>query len=253
MAAKTKLNNVDKLNAGLKSIINELEVSRDKVKLLEDNHELYNEIQCIVKSLLDDVENINCATQILNLHESLKNEKLFYLSKTGISVNTLPENIQLQTATDILLETGIDDYNSNSLFSKYMSMIEKCSKEKELMDDIDQCINKLKIVTEQQNDLKCGLSNITYMPVGYTAELIPVKSIENVQINENCAKIVELMKKIANIEKKQLDICKAIAEMKSEQKKMYHGLPPSMDKAIMAVQIAEKTMKSVSKKLVEKL
>lgn len=134
-----------------------------------------------------------------------------------------------------------------------MSIIEICDEQKKFVDDIDEHINKLKIEIEQQNDLKCELSNISYVPTGYTAELIDIKPIEKIQTVNNCEEIIELVKKIDDIKKKQADICKETSELKSEQKKMYHGLPPNMDQAIMAVQIAEKTMKTMSKKLMEEL
>lgn len=252
MAATTKITNEDKLNAGFKSIIRQLEVSCDKIKLLEDNEELYNEMHHVAESLLNKESNIDCATKIQTLQNSVKNEKLYYFKKTGISPDNLIKNTLLESAVNILLETGIDDYNSTSLFTKYMSMIEKCTKENDVINDIDECINKLKIATEQQNDLKCELSHLTYAPVSYTSEPIPIESSKNVQIDNNCDKIIKLIKKIKDIEKKQADICKATSELKSEQK-MYHGLPPSIEKATMAVQMAEKSLKAVSKKLVEKL
>lgn len=240
----------DKLNSGVKSILSKFKDGCIKLKLLEGNEELCNQIQYILKT---EGENNDYATKILNLEESLKNEQLFYLNKTGISSNALPKNIQLETASKILQEAGIDDYNSDSLFTKYMSMIEMCNKQKNIIDDIDEHINKLKLEIEQQNDLRCELSNITYIPIGYTAEPIDIKPIEKVKTVNNYEEIVELVKKISDIKKKQIDICKETSELKSEQQKMFHGLPPNMDHANMAVQIAEQTMKSMSKKLVEKI
>lgn len=253
MAAATKITNKEKLNAGFKSIVRLLEVTCDKIKLLGDNQELYDEMQFIVKSLLNEEQYIDCATKILALQDSVKNEKSYYLNKTGMSLDNLPENTRLESSANILLETGVTDYNSVSLFTKYMSMIEKCIKEKDFVNNIDECINKLKIATEQQNDLKYELSHISYTLVGYTSEPIPVKPIESVQIDDNRDKIIKLMKKIDDIEKKQAEVCKATSNLKLEQKKMYHGLPPSVEKATIAVQMAEKSMKAVSKKIVEKL
>ncbi|XP_008187544.1 uncharacterized protein LOC103310595 [Acyrthosiphon pisum] len=88
---------------------------------------------------------------------------------------------------------------------------------------------------------------------GYTAEPINIKPIESIQTVDNCDEIVKLVKKITDIEKKQEEICSETSELKSEQKKMYHGLPPNMDQAMMAVQIAEQAMKAITKKLMEKL
>jgi len=131
----------DKLNSGMKLILRKFEESGNKLKLLEGNKELYNQMQYILKTEGDD---INYFTKISNLEESIKNEQSFYLNKMGISSNTLPENIQLESASKILQEAGIDDYNSNSLFTKYMSIIEICDEQKKLVDDIDEHINKLK-------------------------------------------------------------------------------------------------------------
>jgi len=248
------MSDTNKLNVGIKSIVNKVQQSCDKVKLLEGNDELYNQMQYIVKSLLSKEEDIDYATKLLNLEESLKNERSFYLNKTGISLNTLPNNVQLESAAKILQETGIDnDYNSNCLFTKYMSMIEKCMKENEFIDDIDKHINKLKLIIEQQDDLKYELSNIAYKPETYTNESVNITPIENVQSIDNCDKIIELIKKIAEIENELVDISNETSKLKSEQKKIYHELPPNMDQATMAVQIAERTMNSISKKLVEKL
>jgi len=252
MAAKLNVPDADKLNMGIKSIASEVQHSCDKLKLLGGNDELYDQMQCIVKSLLAEGEAVGFATKMLNHEESLKNEQSFYLNKTGISLNTLPSNEQLEIAAKILQETGIDDYYSDCLFTKYMSMIEKCKKENEFIDNIDENINKLKLVIEQQ-DLKCELSNVPNKLFGYMDEPININPIENVQTVDNCEQIVELVKKIADIEKKLTDISKKTSELKSEKKKIYHELPPNMDKATLAVQIAEQTMKSVSKKLVEKL
>lgn len=253
MAAKLKLTDVDKLNTGMKSILSEFKDSCDKVQNLEDNNELYNEMQAILKSLSTEEENTDYGSRILNLDESVKNEQSFYLNKTGTSLKTLPSNLHLDSASKILQETGVDNYNSSSLFTKYMSMIEKCKKQKEFVDDIDENINKLKILIEQQNELKCELSNLTYNPVGYTAELVDITPTDSEQTIENSKQIIELIKKIADFEKKNADICKETSDLKLEQKKSYHGLPPSLEQATIAVQMAEKTMKSVSKQLVEKL
>lgn len=253
MAAKLNTTNADNLNAGMTSLVSELEASCNKVKSMEGNEELYNQMHSIIELISTEVKDVDYVTQISNIEESNKTKQHFYLSKTGIDLNALPENSLLESTTNILQEIGIDDYRSTSLFSKYMSMIEKFTKQKEVMDDINEHIKNLKIVIEQQNDLKCELSNITYTPVGYTAEPIYINSIESVNTVTNCDKIVNLVKKIDEIEKKQEDIYKKTSELKAEQKKMYHGLPPSMDQAIKAVQIAEQTMKSMSKKLAEKL
>jgi len=254
MAAKLNISDAEKLNLGIKSIVRKIQNSCDKIKLLEGNDELCNQMQCIVKFLSDEGEDIDYATKILNLEESLKNEQSFYLNKTGISLNTLPNNIQLESTANILQEAGIDDdYYSNCLFTKYMSIIEKCKKENEFIDDIDKHINKLKLIIEQQDELKCKLSNITYKPVCYTDEPINITPIESVQTIDNCENIIELIKNIADMENKLTDISKETSELRSEHKRIYHELPPNMDQATMAVQIAEQTMKSVSKKLVEKL
>ncbi|XP_025194329.1 uncharacterized protein LOC112593951 [Melanaphis sacchari] len=253
MASKLKTADTEKLNMGMKSIVNEFEVSCDRIKQLKDNNELYNQMEHIVNTLSIEKENNNYASKILNFKESVDNEKLFYSNKTGISLNFLSKNEQLEYAANILQETGIDDYNTNSIFTKYLSIIERCNKQKELIDDIDEYLNKLKIVIEQQNDLKCELSSIKYSPVGYSAEPINIKPIENIQTVDNCDAIVELVKKVTDIEKKQEKICLETSKLKSAQKKTYHGLPPNMDQAMMAVQIAEQTMKSITKKLMEKL
>ncbi|KAL5244928.1 hypothetical protein ACI65C_012338 [Semiaphis heraclei] len=253
MASKLKTMDTEKLNMGMKSILNEFEVSCNKVKQLKDNKELCSQMEYILKTLSNEGEKNDYASQLSNFKESVKNEQLFYFNKTGISHNFLSKNVQLESAAIILQETGIDDYNTSSLFTKYMSMIEKCNKQKEFIDDIDEHLNKLKIVIEQQNDLKCELSNINYSPVGYTAEPINIKPIKSTQTVENCEEIVTLVKKITDIEKKQEEIHSATSELKSEQKKMYHGLPPNMDQAMMAVQIAEQAMKAITKKLMEKL
>ncbi|VVC40715.1 Hypothetical protein CINCED_3A021903 [Cinara cedri] len=255
MAAKLNTANVENLNDSMKSIVNELEASCYKLKSMEGNEDLYNQLNSIIKSLSIEVKNNEFAMQISNIEESIKNKQHFYRNKFGIELNALPENAQLEFTSNLLHETGIDDndYRSNNLFTKYMSMIEKTRKQKEIIDDIDEHINNLKIVIEQQNDLKCELSNITYTPVGYTAEPININYIESVQPVTNCDKVVELVKKIHDIEKNQADICGKILELKAEQKKVYHGLPPNIDQTIMAVQIAEQTMKSMSKKLAEKL
>ncbi|KAF0761844.1 Uncharacterized protein FWK35_00009673 [Aphis craccivora] len=253
MASKLKTADTEKLNMGMKSIISEFKVSCDKVKQLKDNNELYNQMECIVNTLSIEGENNNYATNILNFKKSVENEKLFFSNKTGSSLNFLSKNEQLEYAANILQETGIGDYNANSIFTKYLSIIEKCNKQKELIDDIDEYLNKLKIVIEQQNDLKCELSNINYSPVGYIAEPINIKSVDSIQMVDNCDEIVKLVKKITDIENKQEKICSETSELKSTQKKIYHGLPPNMDQAFMAVQIAEQTMKSITKKLMEKL
>jgi len=253
MASKLKTTETEKLNMGMKSIVSEFEVSRDKVKQLKDNNELLNQMEYTVKNVSIQGENNDYATQILNFKESVKNEQLFYSNKTGISLHFLSTNEHIEPAANILQETGIDDYNSSSLFTKYSSMIEKCSKQKQFIDDIDEHLNKLKTIVDQQNDLKCELSNINYSPVGYTAEPINIKPIESIQTLDNCDEIVKLVKKITEIEKKQVEICSETSELKSEQKKLYHGLPPNMDQAMMAVQIAEQTLKSITKKLMEKL
>lgn len=248
---KLKTNNAEKINAGIKSIASELKTSCEKVKLLEGNEEFHNQMQCVYKSLSTENENNDYASEMLNL-EDLVNEQSFYLNKTGVSVNTL-ENIPLDYAANILQETGIDDYNSNSLFTKYLSTIEKCNEKKKFIDGIDELINKLKIVIEQQNDLKCNLSNISYLPVGYTAKPIDTELIKSIETVDNYKKIVEVVKNIADIEKNQTNICKQISELKSEQNKMFHGLPPNVDQATMAVQITEQKMKSMSKQLVDKI
>lgn len=253
MASKMKTTETEKYNMGMKSIITEFEVSCDKVKQLKGNKELYNQMEYIAKTLSIEGENNNYATKLSSFKESVENEQLFYFNKTGTSFNILSKNLQLESAANILQETGIDDYNTSSIFTKYMSMIEKCNKQKEFIDDIDEHLNKLRIIIEQQNDLKCELSNINYSPVGYIAEPINIKTIDSTQTVENCDEIVKLVKKINDIEKKQEKICSETSDLKSEQKKMYHGLPPNMDQAMMAVQIAEQTMKSLTKKLMEKL
>lgn len=253
MAAKLNTTNAEHLNVGMKSIVSDLEDSCNKLKSMEGNEELYKQMHSIIQLLSNEVENINYATQISNVEEFIQNKQAFYLNKIGINLNALPENSLLESTSNILQEIGIDDYRSTSLFTKYMSIIEKYTKEKEVIDDINEHINNLKIVIDQQNDLKCELTNMTYKPIGYTAELDYINSIESVQTVTNCDKIVELLKKIDDIEKKQANIGKETSELKAEQKKIYHGLPPNMDQAIKAVQIAEQTMKSVSKKLAEKL
>ncbi|XP_022176762.1 uncharacterized protein LOC111038125 isoform X1 [Myzus persicae] len=253
MASKLKTTDTDKLNMGMKSIVNEFKISCDKVKQLKDNKELFNQMEFTVKTLSIEGENDDYATQFSNFKEAVKNEQSFYFNKTGITHNFLSKNEQLESAANILQETGIDDYNASSIFTKYLSMIEKCNKQKEFIDDIDEHLNKLKIVIEQQNDLKCELSNINYSPVGYTAEPINIKPIKSIQTVDDCDEIVKLVKKITDIEKKQEEIYSATSELKSEQKKMYHGLPPNMDQAMMTVQIAEQAMKAISKKLMEKL
>lgn len=253
MASKIKTTDTEKLNMGMKSIVSEFKISCDKVKQLKDNNELYNQMEYIVNTLSIEGENNNYATKILNFKESVENEKLFYSNKTRSSFNILSTNEQLEYAANILQETGIDDYNANSIFTKYLSIIEKCNKQKELIDDIDEYLNKLKIVIEQQNDLKCELSNINYSLVGYIAEPINIKPIDSIQTVDNCDAIVKLVKQITDIENKQEKIYSKTSELKSTQKKIYHGLPPNMDQALMAVQIAEQTMKSITKKLMEKL
>lgn len=253
MSAKLNIFDADKLNKGIKSIASEVHRSCDKVKLLGGNNELYNQMQSILKALSAEGEDVDFATKILNHEECLKNEQSFYLNKTGISFNTLPNNIQLELAANILQETGIDDYYSDCLFIKYISMIEKCKKENKLIDDIDESINKLKLVIEQQDDLKCELSNIINKPFDYMDKPINITPIDSVQTVDNWEQIVELIKKIADVENKLTDISKKTSELKSEKKKIFHGLPPNMDQATLAVQIAEQTMKSISKKLVEKL
>lgn len=253
MENKIKTNNAEKLNAGMKAIVNKLEVNCHKIKQLEGNDELYNQFQNIVKTIKNNDENIDHASKMSNCEDSCNSLESFYLNKTGVSFDALAENVQLETAANILLETGVDDYNSNSLFTKYMSIIEKCAEEKQSIDDIDEYINKLKEVIEQQNELKSELSHITYTPIGYTAKPISEEPIETVDIDDECDNIMQLIKKISELEKKQADVCKTASELKSEQKKNYHGLPPNLEQAAMAVQIAERTMKSVSKKLAEKL
>lgn len=253
MADKVKTTTAEKLNAGVKSIVNDLEVSCDKIKALGNNQELYDLMQNIIKSLSTKGENIDYATKISNIEESINNEQSFYLNKTGISLSILPENKLLESAANILQETGIDDYKSNSLFLKYMDMVEKCNKQKEFIDDIDEHMDKLKKVIELQNDLKCELSNISYTPVGYIPKPINVESNEGDLCFDNCKEIVELVKKIVDIEKKQVDVCTKISELKAQQKKMYHGLPPNMEQTIIAVQLVEEQKKSISKKLIEKL
>lgn len=253
MATEFKTTSEEKLNAGMKSILNDLEVACDELKLLDDNDELFNQLQSIAKSLSTEVENGDYIKNILKLKESVKSEQLFYLNKTGISFDTLLENAYLETAANILLETGVYDYHSTNLFLEYMSIAKKCEKQKKFIDDVDERINQLKIVIEKQKDAKHELSNIHFSPVELTYEPIQINSIDSVQPIENCKEIVELLKKIDDIEKKQADICAKSSALKSEQKKMYHGLPPNMDQALMAVKIAEETMKSVSKELVKKL
>jgi hypothetical protein len=253
MATELKTTNEEKLNAGMKSILNDLEVACDKLKLLDGNDELYNELQDMAKSLSTEVENGDYVKNILKLKESVKSEQLFYLNKTGISFDTLLENEYLETAANILLETGVYDYSSTTLFLEYMSMIEKYEEQKKFIDDVDERINQLKIVIEKQNDTKRELSNIHFSPAEFTFEPIQINPIKSVQPIENRKEIVELLKKIDDIEKKQAYICEKTATLKSEQKKLYHGLPPNMDQALMAVKIAEETMKSVSKELVKKL
>lgn len=253
MADKVKTTTAEKLNSGVKTIVSDVEVCCDKIKALGDNNELYDQMQNIIKSLSTKGENIDFATKISNIEESVNNEQSFYLNKTGVSLSVLPENKLLESAANILLETGIDDYKSNSLFIKYMDMIENCKKQKDLNDDIDEHIDKLKKVIELQNDLKCELSNINYSPVGYIPKPINIKTNEGGPCVDNCKEIVELVKKIADIEKKQADVCTKTSELSALQKKMYHGLPPNMDQAIMAVQLAEQQMKSITKKLIEKL
>lgn len=253
MTDKVKRISAEQLNTGMKSILSELEVCCDKIKSLEDNKELYNQMQHTVKSLTTKGENIDYANKISNLEELIQSKQLFYLNKTGISLEILPEKNHLEFAAKILQEIGIDDYNSNSLFIKYMELIEKCKKQKQFVDDIDEHINNLKKVIERQNDLKCELSSINYSPIGSTAKPVDIKLDQSIQCVENRDEIVELVKNIADIEKKQIDVCNEISELKTKQKKLYHELPPSMDQAIMAVQSAEQSMKSISKKLIEKL
>lgn len=251
MSTKLKISHADHLNEGMKSIVHELKIAHDKLQKCEDNQDLCNQIQCILKYLSTENDNINYATDILNLKESIKNELSFYLNKTGTSSNTLSENSELDLAAKILQEIGIDDYKSSCLFTKFMSMIEKCNKKKECIDEIDEHINKLKIMIEQQNDLKCELSNITYSPVGLTTELINVKPMNQVQPIGNCEKIVKLIKKIADVENKHVDICKETSKLKLEQNKLYHGLPPNLEQATIAVQMAEKSLNSMSKQFSE--
>lgn len=237
----------------MKLILDEFQVSCDNVKLLDDNEDLYNQMQHILKSILIEGEDINYATDFSNLIESVKKEQSFYLNKTGFSLNDLSENSLLESAANILQETGIDDYNSDSLFLKYMSMIEKSNMQTNYINEISEHINKLKIIIDLQNDLKFEVSNITYTPIGYTAQPIDIDKIENTSVDLNCKKIIDLVKKIDNIEKKDMFVCEETLKLKSDQKKMYHGLPPNMDQAILAIQLAEKTMKSMSKQLIEKL
>lgn len=253
MASQLRTTDTEKLNMGMRSILSEFEVSCNKIKQLKDNQELQNQMEYIIKTLSIEGQDNDYATNISNFKEIVKNEQLFYLNKTGISIDSLSKNVQLESAANILQETGNDDYNASSIYTKYMSIIKKCKKQKEFIDDIDDHLNKLKIVIDQQNDLKCELSNINYSPVGYTPEPIIIKPIESIQTVDNCDEIVKLIKKITEIENKQVEICSKTSELKSEQKKLYHGLPPNMEQAMMAVQIAEQTMKSVSKKLMEKL
>lgn len=253
MATESKTFNEEKLNAGMKLILSDLENACDKVKLIDGNDEFYNYLQNVAKSLSTEVENGDYVKNILKLQEYVKNERLFYLNKTGISFDTLLENEQLEAAANILLETGIHNYNSRSLFLEYMSMGEKCKKQKQVIDDVDEQINKLKIVIEKQKDTKRELFNMHLSSVEYTIKPIKLNPIESVKPIENCKEIVELLKKIDDIEKKQADISEETSKLKSEQKKMYHGLPPYMDQALMAVKITEETMKSISKELVKKL
>lgn len=242
-----------KLNNGIKSIINDYKVSCDNFKSLESNEDLYNQIQDILKSITDEGENVNYAKEILNLNESINNEQTFFFNKIGFSLNELSDNPLLESAANILQETGIHDYNSNSLLIKYLSMVEIGKKKKEFVDYIDEHISKLKTVIDQQNDLKFEVSNINYTPVGYKAKEIDIDTVETVSIDHYHEKITELVRKIDDIEKKDMAICEEISKLKLEQKKMYHGLPPNMDQAMMAVKIAEQTMKSMSKQLIEKL
>lgn len=253
MAAKSKASTEDKLNAGMKSILSDLEVACNEVKLLDGNDELYNHLQDIAKTLSTEVENGDYVKNIFKLEESVKTERSFYLKKTGVSFNTLPENAQLEAAANILLETGIHDYCSNSPFLVYMAMGEKYKKQQEFIDDIDERINQLNKVIENQKDTKRQLSSVHFLPTEYKFEPVQINPTENVQPVENSKEIVNLLKNIDDIEKKQADICAKTSELKSEQKKMYHGLPPNMDHALMALKIAEETMKSVSKELVKKL
>lgn len=242
-----------KLNNGIKSIINDFKISCDKIKLLECNEDFYNQIQDVLKSIKNEEENIDYATEISNLNESITNEQSFYLNKIGFSLNDLPNNSLLESAANILQETGIYDYNSNSLLNKYISMIEVGKKKKELVDNIDEHINKLKTVIDQQNDLKFELSNKTYTPIGYKAKEINMDLVENVTIDLYHEKIIELVRKIDDIETKDMAICEEIEKLKSNQKKIYYGLPPNMDQTMIAVKMAEQTLKSISKQIIEKL
>lgn len=253
MADRLDTTNAEKLNAGLKSIISEFEKSCNKVKLLEGNEDLYHQMQCVVKSLSTQGEKNDFATEFLNLEKSLQEEHSWYMDKTGISISTLPENSELTTAVKILQETGVHNYNSDSVFINYMSIIEKCKNKKKLIDDIDKQISKLKIAIDQQNDLKSELCNVTYTPVGYTAKPIHINSIKDFHLIDDYEKIIDLVKKIHDIEVKQADICDEVSKLKSEQLKMYHGLPPNEAQATMAVRAIEDRKKTISKQLMDQL
>ncbi|XP_050441818.1 uncharacterized protein LOC126846457 isoform X1 [Adelges cooleyi] len=253
MEVKLKSVNVEKLNSGMLSIINNFKACSEKIKLCEDNRLLYNEINYLIKLLPNQGEYFDYFTEILKIYEENNNEQSYYQKKMGISVNSIPTIVNLDISAKILQQTGIDDYNSNSLFMKYMSMIEKCNRQKLSIDVLDENIKKLRTAIEQQNDLKCELSNINYVPVGFTAETIKIKPINSLQDIQNCDNIIQLVKKISEMENNQVEISKKVLELSAEQKKQYRGLPPNMEQAMKAVQYAEKTMKTLSKKLVEKL
>lgn len=253
MADRLQTTNTEKFNVGMKSIVSELEDMCNKVKLLKGNEGLYNEIQCIIQSLSTQGEKNDYATGILNLEKSLQEEQSWYMDKTGISISTLPENSELTTAIKILQETGIHNYNSSSLFTHYMSIVEKFNKNKEIIDGIDEQISKLKIVIDQQNDLKSELCGVTYTPVGYIAKPIDINPINNFHKIDDCEKIMDLVRKIHDIEIKQEDICNKVSNLKSEQLKMYHGLPPNLEQATIAVNTIENKKKTISKQLMDQL
>ncbi|XP_050540015.1 uncharacterized protein LOC126904801 [Daktulosphaira vitifoliae] len=242
-----------KFNSGLMSIINNLKGSCEMIKLSDDNQLLYNQILSLIKLLPNNGEYFDYFSELCQTKEDIFTEVSYYEEKMGISINLLPNNMLLDSAIKILMQTGIYDYYSNSLFLKYMMIVGNCSRQKLYMDNLDEHIKKLKIAIDQQNDLKCELSSINYTPIGFTAESINIKPINGPQNVENCEKIINLTKKIFELEHKQVEVSKVLSEIKNGQKKKYRGLPPNIEQAMVAIQLAEKNMKIVSKKLIEKL
>lgn len=254
MVNKEKTTSAEKLNAGVKSIINNIEASCDKIKALEDNKKLHDQMQRVIDSLSTKGENIDYAAKISNIEELVKNERSFFLKKTGVSPSNLLETKSLEDAAKILQEAGIDDYKSNSLYMILMDIIETHSKQKKLIYDVDEYIHKIKKVADLQDDLISELSMINYSLVCFKPKqlnITPKNGINKTLENRN--EIVEKVKQLSDLEKKQMDVCKKTTELKEQQKKLYHGLPPNLEQTTMAVRLAEQQMKSITKKLIEKL